>query len=347
MNKNLNFGYTSEFNTPSSRSSYLTLDGLNSEVGDSTNINVSITNNEIEEIRNKKNESFITKKQQEISEPEDNLIFEKEPFYKNDKNDEYFDEEDDIENELNFIDKKYSSPDVIRVPEEQTSIENVPYARTEPGRPKKNKDEPREMIYGSETVAKMLGITSQTVRSYCDDFPDYITVRRKEKGQRVFTRENIEQLRYIIEIKDKKNLTKEELKTYLQDPQRYEMTDPERDFEAMKQMITTMIQQMDARNMNLIKEYQIMTQRVLEDKENTTASILHDVMIKMEEQQKEISELTGIIKKEKDESNSKEKEELEKAIQKIKELKEINENQAAKIQELEKKKKSGFLGIFK
>jgi len=59
-------------------------------------------------------------------------------------------------------------------------------------------------------VALELGISDQMVRNYCESFSELLEVERTPSGQRLFSKQDIEQLRAIIEFKNKHNYTNEQ-----------------------------------------------------------------------------------------------------------------------------------------
>lgn len=328
IGRTLNLNFTSEFRDDGPEDHFLTLQG-----------DTILDKKDDMELSGEKIEP---KPEQEYKEDTSDILEDmEEPFYR------------DSDNETEFTDNE-----VIRIPEEESSIEGAPYYRKEPGKPRKYKEE-KPIMYGTETVAEMLGITAQTVRCYCDDFPEFITISRKEKGQRILTQENIDQLRYVLEIKEKKNLTKSQLKAYLQNPEKYEMTDKDREIEVLKQMLTGITTNMEKQYRALVNEVIENNRLMIENKDNAMYDMFQELSGKIQTQQEQISGLVGSMKKQEEISTIEKekalfqeeirilKEKLSKNELKYESLKHDYDEQSLKIQELEKKKKGGFLGLFK
>lgn len=67
----------------------------------------------------------------------------------------------------------------------------------------------------TQTVAKALNVTEQTVRNYCKELSDYFNIEVTGSGRLRFTKKDIEDLRYVMKLKELNNFTMEQLKQYL------------------------------------------------------------------------------------------------------------------------------------
>lgn len=88
--------------------------------------------------------------------------------------------------------------------------------------PKKEKSEPKKtdvigegIYYRTREVAEELGISEQDVRNYSQHFSEFLDIDKTASGHRRFTRENIDQLASILELKHNNNYTIEQTKAAL------------------------------------------------------------------------------------------------------------------------------------
>lgn len=242
-----------------------------------------------------------------------------------------------------IIEQKPADSDikVIRVPEEETLIEGMPYSREFVGRPKKMKQVEPPMV-GTETVAKLLGTTAQTIREYTDNFDDYLKIKRRESGARRFTEKDIDNIRDIMKLKEEKGFTIKEMQAYLANPENPMIPSYTREVKDIRSILENMqkvmIMQMES------------SQKMLEDKESESAKMLDALTKKIEKQDETIEKMLGIIKESRDEEQSKQIENLMKMIQEKEEQIELMKKEAAdkdsKIQELQSKPKK-FFGLFR
>ncbi len=75
--------------------------------------------------------------------------------------------------------------------------------------------EGKGIFYKTKDVAKELGITEQDVRNYDKIFSEYLNVQRTSSGHRRYTREYIDKLAAILELKRINNYTFEQTKEAL------------------------------------------------------------------------------------------------------------------------------------
>ena len=71
-----------------------------------------------------------------------------------------------------------------------------------------------EINYTVKDVAVRLGTTPQTIRNYSDSFDSILHVRRGESGQRLYTEETIRMISTIIECKNTRKMSDDEVKAY-------------------------------------------------------------------------------------------------------------------------------------
>ena len=71
------------------------------------------------------------------------------------------------------------------------------------------------ITYKTSDVADILGIESQDVRNYCQQFSDFLNIDRTVGGQRRFTKENIDRLAAILNIKNANGYTIEQTRAAL------------------------------------------------------------------------------------------------------------------------------------
>jgi len=247
--------------------------------------------------------------------------------------------------------------DIVEVVEENTeesydSIEGGPYSRVG-GRPIREKKDDL-ILYGTTDVAKMIGMSTQAIRNYCDYFEDYLQIPRKESGHRSFTQKHVDKLRGLIEIKDKKNLTFEQLKEYLIQPESFDIIPESQKFEVAMDKMQELFENSLRSAMNYISDSNV---KMLEEKDAATARVMTEVTEQLKKQDDTIQELLEVIKKDREAEQSEKDELLNKTIEnlqvsikerdaKIEELIRITEQQNSKITELETKKQKKFLGIF-
>ena len=242
------------------------------------------------------------------------------------------------------------STEIINDPEEFNidDIEGIPYSR-EGGRPIHHKEN-KEPLYGITTVAKLLGLSTQAVRNYCDYFEDYLQIQKKESGHRIFTYDDIERIRQLLKTKDEKNLTLEQLKEYLQGPEQFEVVPESQRFETA---IERMEQAFELSLKSAISYVIESNSKLLEQKDEETYKMLNGVSEQLKSQDAAINELIEIIKDKKETSDtilSKTIEQLQNSLkdrdQRIEDLIKVSEQQNAKITEYETKKQKKFFGLF-
>ena len=69
--------------------------------------------------------------------------------------------------------------------------------------------------YKIEQVAKILGLSKQVCRIYATDFEDIIHIERTKGNHRIFSKQAIEQLRFLLKVKEEKGFTVEQTKSYV------------------------------------------------------------------------------------------------------------------------------------
>lgn len=227
-------------------------------------------------------------------------------------------------------------------------IEGAPYARTG-GRPIHHAEK-KEPLYGTTAVAKVLGLSTQAIRNYCDYFEDYLQIQKKESGHRSFTYADIERLRQLVKLKDEKNLTFEQLKEYLKGPEQFEVIPESQRFETA---IEKMEQAFEMSLKTAISYVLDSNAKLLEQKDEETQQVLNGVSEQLKSQDAAISQLIEIIKdgqSTSDEKLSKTIDNLQASLkerdERIEELVKLNEQKTSKIIELETKKQKKFFGLF-
>lgn len=245
-------------------------------------------------------EKEVSKPQNEVLE----IVLDEDDIMKNDETDIILAEKEKSETNPNNYE-----PEVIRIPEEETSIEGLPFSRENKGRPVKAKEE-KELLYGTEKVAQILGTTTQTIRNYCDDYDFYLNIEKTNAGARRFRYEDIEKLRYILKTKDEKQLTKEEMQMFLKDSEYFKKQKPYSDKEAMQVIVEEIMDKMTKQfstNMEIMmKNTMEMSQKMLEDKNSQSQVLMDKLNERLEKQEKTLEELVDKLKNSSVESEAKE-----------------------------------------
>lgn len=274
------------------------------------------------------------------------------PFYKN--KDDDIGKEAAAPEELICASSYEDNPEEVIYLKDDSPIEGAPYTRGPNGRyikPSENK----EIEWGTEYVAKLLGTTSQTIRSYADRYEDYLGIRKLGHGRRKFTKENIDRLRELIKFKDTYGLTLVQLDEYInsgKNPYKYLPEDQKLDkiieffdkFQhSMEENLKTMFTALADNNQRLIEERN-------ESQTKTASSLLNA----LDEQNKKIEAISfaleqNTMSKEKEllDTISKLQRDLKEQENLVKTLYEDNKSKEELITELQSKQKKGLFSFFK
>ena len=245
-------------------------------------------------------------------------------------------------------------PEIINSDIEDVEGSSAHYFRKQPGRPPKYKeydDIPKDMLFGTEYVAQILGLSSQAIRNYCDDFEDFLHIRRKETGHRQFTQEDINNLRRIIKIKDERNFTVKQMKAYLENPTDNAMVPDE---VKMEQLLLKVKESVNETVLQLLSEIKEQNTLALEDKNNAineASEKISEMTSEIAKQKERIIEIENLLKHQSEE-NAVIIDELKKSNElKESEISELLKNSKTQLEQLEAikdqtKAKKKFLGIF-
>ena len=245
-------------------------------------------------------------------------------------------------------------PEIINSDIEDVEGSSAHYFRKQPGRPpmyKEYDDIPKDMLFGTEYVAQILGLSSQAIRNYCDDFEDFLQIRRKETGHRQFTQEDINNLRRIIKIKDERNFTVKQMKAYLENPTDNAMVPDE---VKMEQLLLKVKESVNETVLQLLSEIKEQNTLALEDKNNAineASEKISEMTSEIAKQKERIIELENLLKHQSEE-NAVIIDELKKSNElKESEISELLKNSKTQLEQLEAikdqtKAKKKFLGIF-
>lgn len=74
----------------------------------------------------------------------------------------------------------------------------------------------KSVLYKTQDVANILGISTQTVRNYLETFEEYLDIEKTPGGHRLYTAADIEKLRNIIKLRNERKLTMKQTLEFLQ-----------------------------------------------------------------------------------------------------------------------------------
>ena len=191
--------------------------------------------------------------------------------------------------------------------------------------------------YRTKDVANILDVTEQTVRNNASFFEDYLDIEKKSSGHRRYTKQAIDKLRLIFQLKNEKNFTNEQVIEYLQgDSKDFTALSPDQKLDMVLMMITKTISEVMEQTANNLTET---NQKMLEQqndlynenlKENT--ELIRQLTEKLTEKDDYISSL----REDKDEL-ARQNEEFRRQLLEIQQQASFNQNHI--IEELEKLKK--------
>lgn len=134
-----------------------------------------------------------------------------------------FDNDNIVSND-DVVEEKTVDHNIERVVIDEEDVVGAPYTSGQFRREQRmNSSIPPELKYGSSEIAKMLGVTEQTVRNYCNSYAEFIGITQTDSSSSNYnrwklTKEQIEHLRYIIQTKDENKFTTEQMRAYLANP---------------------------------------------------------------------------------------------------------------------------------
>lgn len=98
--------------------------------------------------------------------------------------------------------------------------------------------------YRTKDVANILDVTEQTVRNNAAFFEQYLNIEKKTSGHRRYTKESIDKLRLIFQLKNEKKFTNEQVIEYLQgDSTDYTSLSPEKKLDMVLMMVSQTVTQ--------------------------------------------------------------------------------------------------------
>lgn len=232
----------------------------------------------------------------------------------------------DEQTETFFDDTKESEEEPILEKNSSLDIEGAPYQRDTDGKYHKTQDLNLDadklsanVPYSTQDAANVLNVTPQTIRNYVEMYKEFLPgLSFKEKGQRIFKKETIEKLRDIIELKDNRHFTSEQVREYLRTPldDREPVSEKEKAEVLVNEFSKAFQERFSIALDRMKEECQLMleesTRKSIEDKESYAEQIkdklgkLEDSLSKVEDQQKSIDELKELIEKKFEEKSSNE-----------------------------------------
>lgn len=258
---------------------------------------------------------------------------------------------DDYE-DVEYIKDSTSEDDV------SSSIEGIPYSREFQGNPRtKNKKAMSEITFGTEYVAKELGVSAQAIRNYVEDYNEFLGIEYSPTGRRIFHLEQIEKLRNIMQIKEERGYTTARMQAYLRDPDNEKkVASPEERMEEMFGKMQLAMQQSMMESMRSFAGELIENNaKLLEMKESINNQIVDELKEQVIDQGKAISELLDIVKNQamddkKYEDSLRVIEELKASIQQkdknLEELTETIKKQKDEYEYLQKTTRKKIFGVF-
>lgn len=246
--------------------------------------------------------------------------------------------EGDDENVVHLSDEEVSPDDYADYIEEiaeseiHSTIEGIPYSRNGQGNPKhKNQKAMDEITFGTEYVAKVLGVSSQAIRNYVEDYNEFLKIEKNATGKRLFRQDQIDMLENIMRIKDERGYTTARMKAYLQDPENEKkIASPEERMEEMFGKLQLAMQQTMMENMKAFAgELMENNIKLLEMKDTINTQIVDELKGQVVDQGKAISELLDIVK-----SQAGDEKKQEESMRIIEELKESIKQKDKNLEEL-------------
>lgn len=89
---------------------------------------------------------------------------------------------------------------------------------------------PDDMEFGSNAVARALGVTTQSIRNYCNTYAKFLDIETTKSGTRRYRMKDIRKLHRIISIKNDRGYTTQQMLSFLENDGKEEIivTDAER-----------------------------------------------------------------------------------------------------------------------
>lgn len=167
--------------------------------------------------------------------------------------------------------------------------------------------------YKTKDVAAILNISEQTIRNNAAAFDEFLSIEKTPTGHRRYTKEDIEKLRLIFQLKTEKGFTNEQAMEYLKsDHNDYTTLSPEKKIDLLLLMISKKMEETadaivqsnqqrieqnnEMYNQNLAENTELIKKlsKQLEEKDSSIATLQDDkntLMQQNEEFQKQIEQL--------------------------------------------------------
>ena len=89
---------------------------------------------------------------------------------------------------------------------------------------------PDDMEFGSNAVARALGVTTQSIRNYCNTYAKFLDIETTKNGTRRYRMKDIRKLHKIISVKSDRGYTTQQMLSFLENEGKEELlvTDAER-----------------------------------------------------------------------------------------------------------------------
>ncbi|WP_026507756.1 MerR family transcriptional regulator [Butyrivibrio sp. MC2013] len=220
---------------------------------------------------------------------------------------------------------------------------------------------PDAHIYGMQQVADELHENAQSLRNYMPQFEKIpgMTIQKSPGGHRMFSRNDIERLRTIIEYKNKNGATYDTtIKHFMNEKSPILVGDQ---MQIQRQMLEAVLKAQNKQNENLAaniqKSYESLLEAIrpmLNDAISNNLLPNKELQAQLEEKEKSLEELTKEVNSVND-SLKREKTEKEEALKKVGSVEKELEIERAKLKEKEEEieqltqqlaRKKGLFGLF-
>lgn len=153
----------------------------------------------------------------------------------------------------------------------------------------------KSVMYKTQDVSNILGISTQTVRNYLETFENYLDIEKTPGGHRLYTAADIEKLRNIIKLKTERKLTMKQTLEFLQgedDPD--VVISPDKRFEYLTKLLVQTVN-------NAVQDVLESNVLTIEEKNHSTLSeykeIIEEMNVKLDERDAVILKLVEENKK--------------------------------------------------
>lgn len=190
--------------------------------------------------------------------------------------------------------------------------------------------------YRTKDVANILDVTEQTVRNNAAFFEQYLNIEKKTSGHRRYTKESIDKLRLIFQLKNEKKFTNEQVIEYLQgDSTDYTSLSPEKKLDMVLMMVSQTVTQVMEETAEKITQS---SQKMIDQQNDTYTENLKqntELIKQLSEKLSQKEDAISLLKEDKEEL-LRQNEEFKRQLLEIQ--KQTSDSQSQIIEELEKLK---------